>query len=561
MADITNVNLLYLRKVRGIAPLSRFAVQDDGSLVASVPDEMEVRTLHMVRYDGRGRAQIRETVAVETLRRIEIGQGEGSGTIGVTDDDLYLFRQTRKSRFLPDRRASYVDIALNETGQRFATVFADMLASGNAVAVGDIAGRLLWTKDIPFPVTRLAVDRGGDHIAVVGETGDLLLLDTARNTVLRHRQDAPLRAVATAGPSRTVVGGGGGIGAVDSDGNLVWFTELLGEPVDVALDAAGRTTAVLLRLDDMTGRLVLLSTDGLPTWDIDFEDSRPTGLSLSPDGRYCAVTLRDGTLAVYELHYGERLASASGDQVRSEARTAREAGNYSAALELLRGRLQAVPSDVETCEALAEALTALRERAVSAAGAAAAVGDWAEADARLGDLTAADPMDADAIRSRRDLRTRWAASAREAGLRAIEAGNGAQAEALLLEAIAADPLDRAAREALADARHAAAEAAVTRGRALLSAGDHAGAITALTEAQARGASGPEVTGLLRDARVGEALALGNALYQDRQYAAALFQFKKVLRLDPENAEAQQKIGYSQNFLQDTQLNDRFTRLE
>ncbi len=57
------------------------------------------------------------------------------------------------------------------------------------------------------------------------------------------------------------------------------------------------------------------------------------------------------------------------------------------------------------------------------------------------------------------------------------------------------------------------------------------------------------------------MTLGNSLYQDRQYAAALFQYKKALRLDPGNAEARQKVSYSQNFLQDTQLNDRFTRLE
>ncbi|MBC8104771.1 MAG: tetratricopeptide repeat protein, partial [Cytophagales bacterium] len=112
-----------------------------------------------------------------------------------------------------------------------------------------------------------------------------------------------------------------------------------------------------------------------------------------------------------------------------------------------------------------------------------------------------------------------------------------------------------------DARHAAAEGALALGRSLIAVGSFTEAIAALTEAQQRGASGPEVTGLLRAARVGEALSLGNRLYQDRQYATALFQFKKALRLDPDNADALQKISYSQNFLQDTQLNDRFTRLE
>src|SRR5437764_1080671 len=138
MAEITNVNLLFLRKARGVAPLSRYAAFDDGSLIASVPDEMEVRTFHIVRFDPQGRSQIQETYSVETLRRTEIAQN-GSAYAGTTDDDLYLFKERRKSRFLPDRRASYADIALGVSGQRFAAAFSDLLASGYALALGDIS--------------------------------------------------------------------------------------------------------------------------------------------------------------------------------------------------------------------------------------------------------------------------------------------------------------------------------------------------------------------------------------------------------------------------------------
>lgn len=560
MADITNVNLLYLRKARGIAPLSRFAVQDDGSVVASVPDEMEVRTFHIVRFDSRGRSQILETYSVETLRRTEIA-ASGQNYLGTTDDDLYLFKDARKTRFLPDRRASYTDAALSEGGQRFATAFSDMLASGHALALGDSGGRLFWTKDIPFPVSRVAVDRTAQHIAVAGETGDLIVLDAARNTLVRHRTEVPLDAVATIGPARTVFAGGGGVGLVDADGKLVWFAEILGEPLETTLDSEGHTVATLLRLDDVSGRLVFLSGDGLPTWDIDFDESRPTGLSLSANGRYAAVSLRDGTLAVYELQYGERLAAADAEQVLSEARTAEDTGNFAAAADLLRARLAAVPSDTRACEALATALSGLREKCLAAAQTAEAVGDFREADGRLAEIAAALPTDAALTALRQELRARWYAAAKAAGEQAVAAGDGPAAEGHFLDAIAAEPLDVRVRVALADARYAAAEAALARGRGLIAIGDFTQAIEALTEAQQRGASGPTLTGLLRDARVGEAMTLGNQLYQDRQYAAALFQFKKVLRLDPDNAEALQKVSYAQNFLQDTQLNERFTRLE
>lgn len=560
MADITNVDLLFQRKARGIAPLSRFAVQDDGCLLAAVPDEMEARTFHIARYDARGRSQIIETYSVETLRKTEIA-ASGASFVGVTEDDVYLFRDGRKSRFLEARRASYTDVVLAKDGTRFVAAFSDLLARGHALAFGDTAGRLLWTKDIPFGVTRVAMDRDARHIAAAGESGDLLILDAYRNTLLQATQEVPITALATLGPVRTVYGGGGGVGAVDEAGRLLWFTELPGEVTEVAVDASGRTVAALLRLDDLSGRLVFLSEGGVPTWDVDYDEARPTGLSLSPDGCRCAVSLRDGLLTVYALHYGERLIAADTGEVLAEAHSAREAGNFSAAIEVLRSRLVAVPSDAAACTALTETLTAYRERQYNVAQTTEAVGDYAGADARLLEVLTVDPTDAETVQRRRELRARWTDAALAAGYAARDAGDGDTAETKYLDAIHADPLNAAAREALAAARRAAADAALQRGKAQVGKREFAAAVASLTEAQARGASGPEVTSLLRTARVGEAMATGLALYQDRQYAAALFQFQKVLRLDPENAEAQQKINYARNFLQDTQVLDRFSRLE
>ncbi|MES2462819.1 MAG: hypothetical protein V4671_19730 [Armatimonadota bacterium] len=560
MTDITNVNLLCNRKARGIAPLSRYAVQDDGSVMASVPDAMQVRTFHVVRFDARGKSQVVETYNVETLRRTEIG-ASGLSYLGTTDDDLYLFRDSRKSRFQPERRASYTDVALTASGHRFATTFCDMLASSHALTLGENNGNLVWTTDIPFPVARIAVDREGQFIAVGGENGDLVVYDAKRDIRMRHLTEVPIYALATAGLERTVFAGGGGVGLVDSDGKLLWFTELPGDPLEIVMDQNGHTIAVLLRLDDTSGRLVFLSADGLPTWDIDFDEARPTGVSFSANGRFAAVTLRDGTLSVYELFFGERVAAVDSEQILSEARTAQDAGNFVAAVELLKSRLAAVPSDTHACEALAEALSRLRERNLAAAANAESVGDFREADSRFAEIAAMLPVDAEITTLRHDLRIRWDAAARRAGEEAIASGNGPLAEQQYLEAIEADPLDASARALLADARHAAAEGALARGRSLIAAGAFTEAIDALAEAQQRGASGPDITGLLRAAWVGEALVKGNQLYQDRQYAAALFEFKKVLRYDPDNNDALQKISYAQNFLQDTQLNERFTRLE
>lgn len=560
MADITNVDLLWQRKVRGLAALGRYAVSDTGALLVSVPDELEARTRHIARYDRSGRSQIVDTYNVETLRRTEIG-ADGQAFAGITDDDLYLFPNGRKARFLPDRRASYTDLSLAATGQRFGAALCDLLHSGDAVALGDIGGRVLWTKDVPFAVSRVAVDREAGHLAVAGEQGELILLDAARHTIWTHRQDAALSAVATVGPERTIFAGGGGAGAVGPDGTLHWFTEAPGDLIEITTDAAGRIVVVLAVLDEGSGRVAFLSADGLPTWEIDFEESRPTGVALSPNGRHAAVSLRDGTIAVYALDHGERSAGGGAESILAEARAARRDGDPRRAIELLRARLEAVPIDTAACEALADTLTLLRERGLRAADTAEALDDWAAADAHLGEILSVWPLDDEVVGHRRRLRARWAAAARAAGQAALARNDSEGAEAGFLEAILADPLDAASREALARARATASAGSLARAEEMFRQGNFAEAVAAVTEAQARGAVGPDVAALLRRARVGEALLLGNQLYQDRQYAAALFQFKKALRLDPGNAEAAQKIGYARNFLQDTQLADRFTRLE
>ena len=560
-AEITNINLLYQRKARGVAPLSHFALSDDGTLIVSVPDEMEVRTFHIVRFDTTGKSKILETYSVETLRRTEIA-ASGGLYIGTTDDDLYLFNNAKKNRFLPDRRASYTDIALSQDGKRFGVAFCDLMASSHSVALGDTAGRLLWAKDIGFEINAVAVNRAVTHIAAGGASGDILLLDAARNTLYTHRHDFPVLLVATTGAENVAFASQSGAGLLDAQGSTVWFTEWgTGEPVGLAMDGNARTIAALIRTDESAGRLLFLNGDGLPVWDVDFDDARPTALSLSADGRFCAVTLRDGRISLFELEFGERWASVNTEQVLQEATQARDGGNFAGALDVLRARLVAVPSDVASADALAETLRISRDILFAQSQNAQAVQDFALADTRLADIIAQNPLDAEAVATRAALRHEWSRDAQTHAESALAAGDGQTAEACLLDAIAADPLNTAARQRLADARHAASESALAHGRALLQTGDFAASVAALTQAQTFGASGLEVTALLRSARAGEAMALGNKLYQDRQYAAALFQFKKALRFDPENADARQKLAYAQNFLQDTQINERFTRLE
>ncbi|MGC4046892.1 MAG: hypothetical protein QM758_24115 [Armatimonas sp.] len=565
MADIANVNLLFLRRLRGISPLSRYAVQPDGSLLVAVPDEMEARTSHIARIDSVGRSRVLDTFNVETLRKIEIG-AQAERFLGTTEDDLYLFKESRKSRFLPDRRVSYTDVALAEDGSRFVCAFCDLMQSVSTLALGESGGRLLWHKDLNFEVRRVALSRSGEYLAVAGTSGEVVVLDSTRRTVLTHRQESAIEALATLGPERTAFAcrgdddNTGGVGCIGPDGGLLWFTELLGQPIELAMSATGGVVA-LLATDTTAGRLVFLSEDGLPVWDIDYDEARPTGLSLSPDGTQVAVTLRDGTLALYELQLSARLSLLSNEIALAEATRTVESGNLGAALRQLRERLADAPGDIECADLFAQTLTEFTTRMHHEAQAAEAVGDWSAADEALEHAQSEAPYNAALATERAALHTRWYTDALARGRTALSHGDAPAAEALFLEAITADPVQRGAREALAEARINAAKAAIERGRQLLAVGEPSAALVAFLEARHRGATDTESAELLRTARIAEALMLGNRLYSDRQYAAALFQFKKVLRLDPRNQEAVQKVGYAQNFLSDSQLSERFTRLE
>lgn len=555
MPDIANVNLLFLRRARGVAPLSRYALSADGSLLAAVPDEMEARTTHLVRFSAAGRSQIETTYSVETLQKTEVS-AETSRFLGITDDDLYLFVDGRKTRFLPDRRVAYIDVSLAEDGVRFACAFSDLLQSGSSIGLGDTAGRLLWHKDVGFPIAAVSLSRDAGFVAVAGESGDLLLLDRGRQTIYVHRQDAPLRKVATLGSGRTLFACDGGVGCVDETGGLLWYTELVGTPVELAV-AGGGTSAVLLGHAAGGGRLVFLSSEGMPGYDIDFDEALPTGLALSRDGARAAVSLKDGSVIGYELDLSARLGSLADEVACAEVRRTLDAGNLPVAVKLLEGRLSENPADQSSARLYVETVSTLTQRLCAQASAAEKLQDFHAADALLADALRVSPFDPGIAAERSKLRARWRDDARARA----EASAGEDAENGYLDALTADPLCLVAREGLARARQVAARDAVTRGKKLLAIGEFSEALAAFLAAWERGATDSETANLIRDARIAEAVSTGNALYRDRQYAAALFQFKKALRLEPNHPEALRKISYAQNFLADAQINERFRRLE
>src|SRR5438270_871284 len=165
---VVDVNLLWTRRFRGLLPLSANAIEGEGRLTFVRPDELEARTYQVTTAEPDGKLHVRGTLSVETVHKMELARG-GEVLIGVTDDDIYLFREERKSRFMADRRVSYADVALSREGRIFATAFSDALFASHSVALCEMSGKTAWTKNLDFVVTRIGVAPDGRQMAIGGE--------------------------------------------------------------------------------------------------------------------------------------------------------------------------------------------------------------------------------------------------------------------------------------------------------------------------------------------------------------------------------------------------------
>src|SRR5437016_14557245 len=108
MPSIRTVNLAWERKIRGSYAVSRYALNDNGTLTLAIPRPLEARAYDLTRVALDGAAEVRATFSVETLLEIEVS-AESDTVIGMTSDDLYLLHAGSKSRFLPERRILFVD--------------------------------------------------------------------------------------------------------------------------------------------------------------------------------------------------------------------------------------------------------------------------------------------------------------------------------------------------------------------------------------------------------------------------------------------------------------------
>src|SRR5687767_8566587 len=97
--SFSSVNLLWQKRFRGLMPVAQHAVADNGCTLLIRPDEMERRTYQVLSVDPDGNGTELSAISVERVYRFD-AVADGRLVLGMTGDDVYVFRDGKKARFM-----------------------------------------------------------------------------------------------------------------------------------------------------------------------------------------------------------------------------------------------------------------------------------------------------------------------------------------------------------------------------------------------------------------------------------------------------------------------------
>lgn len=553
---IRTLNLVWQQTLRGVYGLAPRALDNGGSLTVVAPRPLQARTWEARRIGLDGSAEALCSFAVERLLKLDLAR-DGCCLVGMTADDVYLFQTGAKQRFLEERRVLFIDAAVSASGERIAVVFSDFAGTSFATALGDCAGRASWIRDLDFCPASLALSGDGRRLAIGAEAASACCLDARRREVWRFETEEAVRAVALSddGARALLADESGRLTLLDAEGARLWAVELDGRASRIALSGDGRLAGALV--EQHGSWRLCLAQDGHIDWDQEL-DAEPDGLSLSPDGRIVAVSEKGGQVSVCEVVRAEGGRAPS--RIASGVLHSQEGGDRSTQL---RQALLYNPADVEAAEELQRVELEQREAALARAEAALDAGDLAGADQELSVLIERDPLDIDAAGRLKELRrSRVESLLRSAGERSGE-GRFAEAEAALVSALTIDSGLLDVRRKLRSLSQSAAAQLLDEAKMRARSGELQQAVAALERAQKAWPS-EETARLLDEALVALELKQGMEAYNAGQFAQAAFQFRKVLRRDPQNATAARHLRFAERFARGSESDtgsERFKYLE
>lgn len=568
MPSIRTVNLTSERRLRGSYPISRFALDNAGIFTLAVPRPLETRTYDVTRFHLDGSSDVLASFAAETLLRLEVGADSGN-CVGMTIDDVYLFTPGHKGRFLGERHHSYVDAALSRDGLRLAVGFSDRAGASYAVAYGEVTGRVAWTQDADAGVSVVAISPEGARIAMGSDGGQIGMLDTERRQAWQFESTEPIRALACSpGGAFTAFGTGAGtVGLLTSEGARRWSGPAGGAVTALAIDDSASMIVAICARDGEAGgcRIVIFGSRGSVLKELETERSL-VGAALSPDGSRLAVSARGGVHLLYEI---ETIVEAEGAAPHDsalasgmeKARTLLVGGEPTAALGALRSAAEAHP--LEPDAALAELHTTVLDAIRKEAEHQMALG---ELDGCIAGLEAALLLEPDVHALSALLRAGKTALVNALRDEAQQQAAGEQltaAESCLRRALAVDPYDADLRLELRSVVGRRVSQLDSEARLHVEQKEWNEGIRALELAESL-LPAAERRRRIESVLTEREIAAGLALYNEKRYPEAVFQFRKALARDGSSAEAQRYLAFAERFAADAsrdQLVDRFSKLE
>lgn len=561
MNDLLSANLILERMIRGHLPVTRYSVSAVGSVMIAVPDPNQTRLYHLGRQSHTGEWEETSSFSVEKVRYWDLAAA-GDAFVVATADDIYYFSGGQKSRPLAGRRDSHVGVSITASGESFAAASADMLMSSYSVTLVSTAGRTQWTLDLPVTLTGVQISPDGSLIAAGSEEGTLCLIRSDRQVAWEFDAGEPISTVCLPSSDGTVIfGTRSGLVAAVRDAGKLWVVEGDGSVTACAGTSDGKMIAVARDGGDDTHTVECVTEDGKFV----LGHSAPAAVisvACSDDGRYLALSCRDGSLQGVEVE-GRSNRTADAQQafgLYENALSMASRGEFADAVSALTRALEVNPTDTRAALELAETAHALVHDSLHRAEEALAIGDYADVAGRLDtawrNCILAPDTAAEVLSARRRAADRMLGRARElAGKDAVD-----DALDLVKTLISLEPTNTDARELLGRIEREITGRVVREADEVLASGNAREAVRLLEQAYDRDPS-DAVGERLKRARAEEALAEGLALYQERKFSQALFQFRKALSLDPGNADALKHIEYAENLSEDSTLHDRFSRLE
>jgi tetratricopeptide (TPR) repeat protein len=565
--ELTRVETAFEWRFRNHFPLAglrtdTLQVDDDGNVLVLVPDRWDRRLLHLLQCPPFDAPRSLFSLSTETLRGVAYVPA-GAYLVGHTEEALYLASARGKRRLWSERAVSFRSVALTDTPV-FAVAYSEKFQTGEAVLWCEFtndAPQIRWLREFSVPLAHVALDRSGTCLVVASELGELFCYDSDQQLHWRRAPLEPLLALQTLGFDYTVFATEtGNVGAIGDEGEILWMTEMATEIIALSIDTTHQTIAIL-----SPHGCAFLSHHGEPLMEIDTPTS-PTGIALSPSGKYATVSQSDGTLTLYTLTHGHPMARLDAATVITKARQEQASGNTLQAITTLRSRLQAVPTDITAHTTLQSLYSESKADYLRRAKRAQSLGDFRWAHALLSEASMLLPLDITLTEARLTLQNAWRDASLQRGNHALLAGDYLAAREAFLEALEAAPQQVTAREKLTEIDIAVAREWQEQAQKHLSVGEFAKAAQLLTQADDlyqthQEKQAPETIATLTNAQTGAAFIEGKRLYESGEMVAAIFHFKKVLRLEPDHAEAAKYLRYAQNNQKEDSIADRFLLLE